>query len=407
MASPTAAIVTVGTELTTGLRIDTNGPEVARELRGAGYSVGTLISIPDDESALANALGALTAAYDLVVVTGGLGPTHDDITRQAASRALRRPLLTDERLAEWLSVRARSHTEPEAAAQILRQADILQGARVLSPTTGTAPGQVVACRDATLVLLPGPPHEMRPMLASFLAGRSDGIAPVRLRCALITESDAQVRASRALEAHPGVDLTVLAAPAEVEVILFEHGAGAAGLASATAAVHAALGDVCYSDDGSSLAATVVRLAREVGARIAVAESCTGGLVASSITDVPGASDIFVAGMVAYANQAKVEGLSVDPALLACHGAVSAEVAVAMAEGIRDRYGATLTVATTGIAGPGGGTDAKPVGLVWFGRAGSHADTVAEEHRFPGDRTSVRTRATVFALDWLRRALVEP
>jgi nicotinamide-nucleotide amidase len=243
------------------------------------------------------------------------------------------------------------------------------------------------------------------MLASFLAGRSGGIAPVRLRCALITESDAQVRASRALEAHPGVDLTVLAAPAEVEVILFEHGAGVDGLASAAAAVRTALGEVCYSDDGSSLAATVVRLARVAGARIAVAESCTGGLVASAITDVPGASDVFVAGVVAYANEAKVEGLSVDPALLARYGAVSAEVAAAMAEGVRDGHGATLAVATTGIAGPGGGTDAKPVGLVWFGRAGSDADTLAEERRFPGDRASVRTRATVFALDWLRRALV--
>lgn len=406
MVTPIAAIVTVGTELTTGLRLDTNGPEIARELRAAGYAVGTIVSLPDDEGAVADELGALEAAYGLVVVTGGLGPTHDDITRQAASRALGRPLLRDEALAEWLSVRARRHTEPQAAAQIVRQADILQGAEILQPITGTAPGQVVRSGTSTLVLLPGPPHEMRPMLAAFLGDRSEGITPIRLRCALITESDAQVRASRALAEHPGVDLTVLAALGEVEVVLFEHGAGVEGLATAAAAVRDAIGDACYSDDGSSLAATVVRLAREAGARLAVAESCTGGLVASAITDVPGASDVFVGGVVAYANEAKVEVLAVDPQLLQRHGAVSGEVAAVMAEGVRDRCGATLAVSTTGIAGPEGGTEAKPVGLVWFGRAGSAIATTADQRVFPGDRTSVRGRATVFALDSFRRALME-
>ena len=406
MAGNDAAVLTVGTELTTGLRIDTNGPEVARELRAAGFAVGTIVSLPDDEEAVADALRALADAYALVIVTGGLGPTHDDITRQAASRALGRPLLRDEALADWLSGRARRHIEPEAAAQIVRQADVLRGAKVLQPVTGTAPGLVVSSGRSTVVLLPGPPHEMRPMLESFLAGRSEGVPAVRLRCALVTESDAQVRASRALAAHPGVDLTVLAAPGEVEVVLFEHGAGAGGLARAAAAVRNALGEVCYSDDGSSLAATVVRRARESGARLAVAESCTGGLVAAAITEIPGASDVFVGGVVAYANETKIEALGVDSRTLERHGAVSAEVAAAMAEGARDRYGATLAVAVTGIAGPGGGTDVKPVGLVWFGLAGAGTGTTARQAQFPGDRASVRSRATILALDWLRRALRE-
>ena len=401
-----AAILTVGTELTTGLRTDTNGPEVARALRAAGYTVGVLVSLPDDERAVSGAIETLSGAYALVVVTGGLGPTHDDITRQAASHALRRPLHPDEAIAEKLEAAARRHTEPEAAASILRQADVLEGARIVAATTGTAPGQVVTHGDSTLLLLPGPPHEMRPMLASFLEGRSAGIAPVRLRCALITESDAQVRASRALESHEGVELTVLAAPGEVEVVLFEGGAGPEGLAAAGRAVRAALGERCYSAEGSTLAETVVELARRKTAAIAVAESCTGGLVAAAITVVPGASAVFAAGVVAYANSAKTVALGVDPELIARHGAVSREVALAMAAGVRDRYGATIAISTTGVAGPAGGSPERPVGTVWFALDAADAEPAAVEQRFPGDRVSVRTRARVFALDWLRRSLEE-
>lgn len=405
MSRPLAAILTVGTELVRGLRVDTNGPEIARALSAAGYAVTSIVSVGDEEAAVAGALEALTARHDLVVVTGGLGPTHDDITREAASRALRRPLVTDSGLLAALAPASRRHVEPDASRQVLRQAQVLEGARVLPAVTGTAPGQVVEAGRCTVLLLPGPPSELRPLLASFLAGRTSGRAPARLRCANVTESDVQVRVARALEDRPGIGLTVLASPAEVEVVLFDEGAGPEALDAAARAARAALGDACYSDDGSSLQEVVVRRARELGARIAVAESCTGGLVAAAITDVPGASDVFAAGIVAYANDAKVTDLGVEAALIAAHGAVSAEVALAMAEGVRVRHAATHAVAVTGIAGPTGGTAEKPVGLVWFALSAAGEPQAVSRH-FPGDRAGVRARATVFALDLVRRALEE-
>lgn len=406
MPRPVAAILTIGTELVRGLRTDGNGPEIARALGAAGYTVTSIVSVADDASAIAAALEALAARHDLVVATGGLGPTHDDLTREAASHALRRPLVTDASLLERLTPAARRHEEAEAAERVMRQAQVLEGAEVLSAVTGTAPGQVVRAGRATVLLLPGPPREMRPLLAAFLAARAGGTPPVRLRCANVTESDAQVRVARALERHPGVGLTVLASPGEVEVVLFDEGAGAAALAEAGHDARDALGDVCYSDDGASLAEVVVGRARAAGVRIALAESCTGGLVAAAITDVPGASEVLIASIVAYANEAKVADLGVDPELIAAHGAVSAEVARAMASGARMRHDATHAVAVTGIAGPSGGTADKPVGLVWFALATTGLEAQTVSRRFPGDRAAIRTRSTVFALDLLRRALEE-
>jgi nicotinamide-nucleotide amidase len=400
---PRAAVLTVGTELTTGLRSDTNGGEIARALGEAGYAVASLMSVPDELAAVEDAIRALTALHSLVVVTGGLGPTHDDITREAASQALSRPLLRDPSTEGLLEQGAFRHREPAARLHLLRQADVLEGARVLPAVSGTAPGQVVPTPAGELVLLPGPPAEMRPLLAKALEGRGVGIPAVRLRCIGITESDAQHRVAPAIGQY-GVDLTLLAGTNDVEVVLF--GTADPDLAAASAAAREALGDVVYSADGTCLPEVVLALARSAGARVACAESCTGGLIAAALTDIPGSSDVFAGGVVAYANEVKRDVLGVQEGLLAQYGAVSEQCARAMAEGALRVGEATIAVATTGIAGPGGGTHDKPVGLVWFGVARSDAPTTAVERRFGGDRDAVRRRATAFALDLLRRALLE-
>jgi len=400
---PNAAILTIGTELVTGQRLDTNGAEIARALRASGFEVTEMLSLGDDVALCSANLERLCGACSLVVVTGGLGPTHDDITREAASRALKRPLLRDPDITEGLSAVIGRHRDPDAAAQVVLQADVLEGATVIPATTGTAPGQVAPTPGGTLLLLPGPPREMRPMLAAFLGSHRPGVPPVRLRCTGTTESDVQLAAQRVLAGRNGIGLTVLAAPMDVEVVLFDEGAGEQALGAAGSEIESILGDVCYSSDGASLAEVVIRRARDAGVRLACAESCTGGLVAAALTDVPGASDVFSGGIVAYSNDLKMAALDVPAGLLAQFGAVSGETASAMAEGTCTLTGATYAVSTTGIAGPAGGTREKPVGLVWFGLV-TPAGTTAVNRTFVGDRAGIRTRATMTALNLVRRAL---
>jgi nicotinamide-nucleotide amidase len=399
----TAAVVTVGTELVTGVAVDTNTSEIALALARAGIDVVEAVSVRDEEERLASTVRRLVDEHEIVVVTGGLGPTHDDITREAVSSALGLPLERDASLEPALAAWTVRHSDPRARDQLFSQADVLRGARVLPPVLGTAPGQIIATARGMLVLLPGPPHEMRPMLETVsreLAGSS--APPVVLRCAGITESDAQVRVLDVVEGRADVGFTVLAAPGDVRAVLFDRGIGRSSLSALADRVADHLGDVCYSRDGASLAEVVLRLARARGERLATAESCTGGLVASALTAVPGASDTFVGSVVAYANEAKMALLGVDAGMLAQYGSVSDEVARAMAEGARGALAADRAVAVTGVAGPDGGSDERPVGTVWFGLAGPDGIR-AESRHLPGDREGVRRRAVAVALDILRRS----
>ncbi len=401
--SGSAAIITVGSELTEGLRVDTNTAEVARDLQRHGFRVHEALSIGDDPELLAAAIERLVAHHALVVVTGGLGPTHDDVTREAASAALGLALRPQAALTTFLQPFLARHSDPDAAAQVLTQALVLDGAEVLPPVTGTAAGQVVPTPGGVLVLLPGPPREMRPMLASWL----DRSSPSRAAAADLgvtgwPESDVQLAAQRALAGFDGVALTVLARPGDVRVLLLDHGAGEEGLARAADAVRSEIGDACYSSSGRTLAEAVVDAARTAGIKIATAESCTGGMVSSAITDVPGASSVLLGGVVAYANQAKIDLLDVPGGLLAQFGAVSEETARAMAEGARARFGADIAVSTTGVAGPDGGTAEKPVGLVWFGLATARTTFATRRDMQGADRSAIRARSTAIALDLVRR-----
>lgn len=397
-----AAIVTVGTEITVGLRLDTNTREIAAALATAGYAVAEATSVPDDQDAISHVLTRLTRVFELVVVTGGLGPTHDDVTREAAASALGLPLASDPAIADFLERIVVRHREPGAREGVLRQARVIAGARVIQPTGGTAPGQVVSTPAGELLLLPGPPHEMRPMLTAFLADARTSAPPVILRCVGLSESDAQVMVERHLPDDVG--FTVLASPGEVQIVLSDEGAGTEKLTGAASNARRELGPFCYSD-GISLPETVLRIAARREVSLAVAESCTGGMIASALTSVPGSSEVFLGGVIAYSNDAKMTLLGVDPELVAEHGAVSAEVARAMAHGAVVRLGAGLAVSTTGVAGPGGATADKPLGLVWFG-VSSGQKTIALRRDVFGDREGVRTRATATALDLIRRTLLD-
>ena len=407
-AGAPAAIVTVGTELVTGLRTDTNGPEIARLLSQRGFRVERLTSVPDDEERIRDLVRELLTAHALVVVTGGLGPTHDDVTREAVAGALGRRLVRDPALVRDLKARIPAGADPAALAARARQADVIEGARVVPATTGTAPGQVIVVGTSTVVLLPGPPHEMRPMLDAFVDGSPSGVPPVRLRCAGITESQAALVLTPALEPFCEITLTLLASPGEVEVILFAAPGddSTVRLRAAGAAARTALGRACYTQGGESLAETVLQLARERGQRLALAESCTGGRVAAELTAVPGASEVLVGGVVAYADETKETLLGVPHRMLEEYGAVSEPVARAMAAGALELPGADIAVAITGIAGPGGGSAEKPVGLVWLCCARRDGALCTERHVFAGQRPTVTRRATVAALDLLRRVLAE-
>lgn len=400
---PGAVIVTVGSELVEGLRVDTNTAEIARELGLRGFRVAETVSVGDDEASLARVLERVTREHELVVVTGGLGPTHDDVTRDAAATALGLTMDMDPELVEFLQPFVSRHSDPRSGAQVLTQALVIEGAEVLAPAHGTASGQVIATPGGRLVLLPGPPSEMREMLPRALAPFSLVREPAReLGVVGLAESDVQHAAQRVLESHPGIVLTILAKPGDVRVVLLDEGAGAQGLDAAAAAVAEELGEACYATDGSTLSQALVREATFRRQRLACAESCTGGMVGAAMTDVPGSSAAFLGGVVSYSDDAKVHVLGVERELIDTYGAVSAEVAEAMALGALHRFGADVAVATTGIAGPDGGTADKPVGLVWFGVATAAGATSTRRLMTGASREAVRSRSTAIALDLLLR-----
>lgn len=404
-----AAIVTIGSELVEGLRVDTNTAEIARDISRFGFRVDEAISVGDDEAVLARTLERLVAIHALVVVTGGLGPTHDDVTRDAAAAALGVSMEADPDLTAFLQPFLSRHKDPRSAAQVLTQAFVLDGAEVVPPTTGTAAGQVVPTPAGTLVLLPGPPREMRPMLSHVLERfTAERAQPRELGVSGMPESDVQHAAQTALAAFEGIQLTVLAKPGDVRVILLDEGAGESALDRAAHDIAEQIGEACYSVDGSTLAETIVREATTRGVRIAVAESCTGGRIAAALTDVPGSSATFLGGAVTYSNESKTRLLSVDPADLAQYGAVSRQVAQSMAAGALRVFGSDVAVSVTGVAGPEGGSADKPVGTVWFGVASRiDGDTESQSHVLwtGASREAIRARATSLALSLVRREVL--
>ncbi|HEX5107068.1 MAG TPA: competence/damage-inducible protein A [Vicinamibacterales bacterium] len=415
-----AAILAVGSELLTPSRIDTNSLFITEQLNRIGIEVVLKLVVGDSREELARAFQLARSRAELVVSCGGLGPTDDDVTREAVAGVLGRPLAEDEAITAQLRARfaARGFTTPMPEIN-RRQAMVPKGARVLENTRGSAPGLWIEDEDGLTLLLPGPPRELRPMLSSLVDGqlgtRSSGTSISRrvIRVAGRIESHVDevlsplYREWEALQVPIGA--TILAALGQIELHLSVRSASRdeadAALERAAAQVVEFLGADVFTTRGLAMEQVVGDLLVDRNLRIALAESCTGGLITSRLTDVPGSSRYVQQSVVVYSNESKTDLAAVPPSLIATHGAVSEEVAVAMAEGIRSRAAVDVGVGVTGIAGPGGGSADKPVGTVAIAVAASGSNTRSRVFRFTGEREQIKFQASQAALDMVRRMLI--
>lgn len=404
-----AEVINTGSELLLGLVTNTHLAYLAGELSPCGISINRQVCVPDGPP-IKEALDRALDRADLVFATGGLGPTTDDLTREAAAELLGLPLVPDDEILQGIRDRF-ARRGLAMAERVARQAMVPAGAEVLPNPHGTAPGlyfppSVLGDRHARhLFLLPGPPRELRPMMSDYVLPKLVAVLPSSAfrerriyRLTGIGESQVEERIGEKLEARGDLEVGYCARPSEVDFRLI---GSKKILDQVDPSVHEEIGEWIYSQ-GESLETAVVHLLREQQITLAVAESCTGGGLANRITDVPGSSDVFLAGYVTYGNRAKEETLDVPHELLAAHGAVSDPVAAAMAEGARRKSGAHCALATTGIAGPGGGSAAKPVGTVFIALAAEGHPTTVRRCFFPLDRSTFKHMTTSAALDLLRR-----
>jgi nicotinamide-nucleotide amidase len=411
-APSTASILAVGSELLGTTRLDTNSLFLTGSLEELGIRVVRKACVVDAwEDLLAEIRIALERA-PLLVVTGGLGPTDDDRTKEAVAHVLGRRLVRDEKILVGLVERFRRRGM-EMPAVNAKQADVIEGSVVLANPRGSAPGVLVEAGGKTIVLLPGVPIEMEPMWresAVPVLARVGG-RPVHrriLKIAGMAESAVEERIKPVYAAHAGREITILAAPGEVQLHFSAAGTpeeARVELDRIERDFRSVLGIEIFGRDGETLEGVVGDLLRVHGQTLAVAESCTGGLLAGRITDIAGSSEYFLGAAVTYANAAKVQILSVDPATIERHGAVSEETAREMAAGVRRRFSASIGVSVTGIAGPGGGTPEKPVGTVHLGLDSADG---AHEHKkllLPGERSLIRRWTTSVALSMVRRHLL--
>lgn len=401
-------VINTGTEILLGNVINSHLAYFARELFPLGLRIERQVTVPDGH-AIRDALVESLARADVILVTGGLGPTTDDVTREIAAELLGRELHEDADVLRAIKERF-ARRSLKATVRVARQAQIPQGATVLPNLHGTAPGLYLSTsagdRTRHLFLLPGPPRELKPMFAEAVVPILKKLMPATAafgcriyRVAGLGESNVEALIGEELLAIEGLELGYCARPGEVDVRCIGT---PAVLERAEQIVRAKLAASVVSEDNSSLEEVIVQQLGAAGKKLAVAESCTGGFVAHRVTNVPGASEVFLAGFVTYANESKTRELGVAPALIQEHGAVSRPVAAAMAEGALKTAGADFALATTGIAGPGGGTDEKPVGTVFIALAGNGIATQVERHKFPTDRETFKWLTAQAALDLLRR-----
>ncbi|MBD0369827.1 MAG: competence/damage-inducible protein A [Pyrinomonadaceae bacterium] len=409
----TAEIIAIGSELLTPDRTDTNSLWLTEKLNSIGIEVKLKTIVGDDDARLEEAIRDALRRSSIVIMTGGLGPTEDDITRKIAARAMGRRLIFNEQVLEGIRAKFMSfgRSMPEINS---RQAMIIEGAEVLQNPNGSAPGMYLEHDNRSVVLLPGPPREMKPMFENLvqpkLVAKAGDVRVVRrvLRVAGLGESAVDERIAPVYTQYKNPQTTILFNRSEIEIHLTAQGKTEKeaellldGLAGQ---IEERLGHSIFAFRGETMEEVVGLRLAVCGFTLAVAESCTGGLISQRLTEVPGSSVYFIEGVVTYSNEAKTRALGVDAELIERHGAVSAEVAEAMAEGVRHRAGTDFGLAVTGIAGPGGGTEEKPVGLVYI----ALSDDAHTEHRklqLPGDRHLIRWRSSQAALDLLRRRLI--
>ncbi|MBJ6801613.1 competence/damage-inducible protein A [Geomonas propionica] len=402
------AILSIGDELLTGEVTDTNASHIAGRIYDCGARVYRHLTVPDDEEAIAQALTELAAASDAVIVTGGLGPTPDDYTAQGAARAAGVELELSQTALEHLAEFEKRIARPLHPAN-RRQALFPKGFRLIPNPLGTACGFGITIGQAELFFLPGVPYEMERMLAETvlpeLAKRLR--APWRritLKLFGIPEAAIAERLEGALPADAPVQLAYCVKYPEIHVILRAAATDAQLMEEAAGEVRKRLAQYLFAEDEDTMDCVLARLLRESGVTLALAESCTGGMIAARITAVAGSSAYFLEGNVTYSNAAKSRMIGVPPELIERHGAVSAEVARAMAQGAREASGSDLALSVTGIAGPDGGTPEKPVGTVYIALADAGSCRI-ERCNFQGDRDRVRSITCFTALNWLREHLL--
>ena len=415
-----AAIIAVGSEMLTPSKVDTNSLFITEQLNLIGIQVAFKTVVGDDRGDLELAVREALARVDLLICCGGLGPTDDDLTRVVVADVLQRPLVEDESITARIRERfeRRSLQMPEINR---RQAMVPAGGRIIPNPNGTAPGLWIEDVDRLVLLLPGPPRELKPMMTALVEGplrerAGGGMALVRRAIRITGRSESHVdEAMQPLYAEWSraaipISATILASLGQIELHLTACCASRpdaeAALDAAVERVKAVMGLHVYSTDGRAMEEVLGAMLLERKLWIAVAESCTGGLIASRLTDVPGSSRYVERGVVSYSNAAKTELLGVPEETIASHGAVSEPVASAMAEGIRTRSRVDIGIGVTGIAGPDGGTPEKPVGMVCIA-ASSAAGTRVRTFRFVGGREMVKFQASQAALDMVRRMLIEP
>lgn len=412
-----AEIIAVGSELLTPFRTDTNSLYLTEQLNQLGVEIRLKTVVGDDLPRLVATSQHALFRSEIVIFSGGLGPTEDDLTREAVAQALGVPLHRDAEVLAKIEQRFAARGW-KMSANNSKQADVIEGAAVLQNPNGTAPGQWLngkfEGRERIVILLPGPPHELKALFESECRERlraklpSAFLATRVLKIAMLGESMVDARVSPIYKRYPDVQTTILAGAGEIQ-LHFTSRADSLGVAQARVdetadAVEEELDDAVYSRDGESLEQIVGYWLQMRNATVSVAESCTGGLLGERITSVPGSSRYFAGGAIVYSNTVKTELAGVPADMIERYGAVSREVAAALAEGIRYRCESTLGIGITGVAGPSGGTEQKPVGLVFHALA-SAGGTEVIERNFPGDRKRIRWFATTLALDMVRKKLM--
>jgi nicotinamide-nucleotide amidase len=412
-----AEIIAIGSELLTPFRQDTNSLYLTEKLNQLGVDVIFKTIVGDDRAHLTTAGLLALSRTEIVIFMGGLGPTEDDLTREAVADTLGVPLHRDPEIVAALERRFAARGW-KMTANNTKQADVIEGAVVLPNPAGTAPGQWISGKyegqDRTILLLPGPPHEMKAVFDEQCMERlraklpSQFIATRMLRIAMMGESACDARVAPIYKRYTDVQTTILAGKGEIQLHLKTHSesieAGQQRVDQLVGELEDELGDFVFSDNGDSLEQIAGYFLQMRGATLAVAESCTGGLLAERLTSISGSSRYFLGGAVVYSNELKSAFADVPAELIKTRGAVSQEVAGALAEGIRRRCGSTFGLGVTGVAGPTGGTPEKPVGLVFHALA-SEQETEVVEKQFPGDRERIRWFASQQALDMVRRKLM--
>ena len=412
---PDAEIVAVGSELLTPQRVDTNSLFLTQQLNDLGVEVVRKLIVGDDRLRLAGTVRDCLSRVKIVIITGGLGPTEDDVTRDAVAAALGRELIFSDELCAALEERFRRANRKMAEIN-KRQAYLVSGADALPNPNGTAPGQWIERDGGVVMILPGPPRELKPLFRDQCAPRLRRFLPPQSICtwtyrvAGMGESDLDQLIAPVYTKYENPVTTILANAGDIQVLLRARGPSleeAEALVSELGRkIEPLLGDRIYSRNGGTLEAVVGQLLGQSRRTLGVAESCTGGLLGERITRVPGSSAYFRGGFLTYTDQMKTELLGVDEALIERHTSVSEPVALAMAEGARLRTGADLGVSITGYAGPDGGTEENPVGTVFIGVASAHGGK-AKRLRWPSaDRALIRSYAAQIALDQLRRRLLD-